>query len=86
MQSKRNKNGNATFSDEDRKIGAKLASPEVDESWADRHLRKCLDEIHGTWSAGEMERRVCDGPQPVTIPQIITHHVSGAVCHRTMVE
>lgn len=75
-----NKNGNIVFTAQDRAIGARLASPEVDEAWADEHVRRSLEEVRATWTAREIELRT-PKEEPVTVQQIYTHHhdSSGAV-------
>lgn len=81
-----NKVGNINYSARDRAIGDRLNGNDVDEVWADAHVRKCLEEIQSTWSESETERRVVDKPSPVTVPQFIVHHASHDVPQWSKVE
>lgn len=80
-----NKSGNIVFSPADKELGARLAGNSVDEAWADEHVRRSLQEVRATWTAREIELRTPREP-PVTVMQIISHHVEHGRIHRVMVE
>jgi hypothetical protein len=58
-----NASGNMVFSPADKEVCAKLAAPDVDEQWADEHVRRALEEIRGTWTARETELRTWTEPE-----------------------
>lgn len=57
MSLRRNENGNVNYTPEEKVIAAKLAGPDVDEEWADRHVASVIREIHSYWTTSEFERR-----------------------------
>jgi hypothetical protein len=79
-----NKVGNIVYSAAEKEICARLAGNDVDESWADEHIKRSIEEIHSTWTASETERRTPGEPE-VTIPQFITHHYDRSGPVRTSV-
>jgi hypothetical protein len=58
-----NEHGNIVFSQADKEVGAKLAGNEVDEDWADEHVRRSLEEIRATWTQRETELRTWTEPE-----------------------
>ena len=58
-----NKSGNIVFTPQEREVGARLAAPEVDECWADEHVRRSIEEIRSTWTSRETELRTRTEPE-----------------------
>ena len=58
-----NRSGNIVFSQADKEIGAKLAAADVDEEWADEHIKRSIEEIRSTWNAIETELRTWTEPE-----------------------
>jgi hypothetical protein len=57
LKSRHNKDGNVTYTPEERAIGEKLASADVDEEWADREIALAVAEIQSSWTERETELR-----------------------------
>lgn len=57
-----NKSGNIVFSQAEKELCARLAAPDVDEEWANEHIRRSIEEIRSTWSARETELRTSTEP------------------------
>jgi len=58
-----NEYGNIVFSPQDKEVCAKLAAPDVDEAWADEHVRRSLAEVRATWTPREIELRTPSEPE-----------------------
>jgi hypothetical protein len=61
-----NEYGNIVFSQADKEAGARLAAADVDEEWADEHVRRSLAEIQATWTPRETELRAWHEPEVET--------------------
>ena len=58
-----NRSGNIVFSQQEKEVCARLAAPDVDEQWADEHIKRSIEEIRSTWSARETELRTWTEPE-----------------------